>query len=74
MVGDYEDHLDSKDAHRQQEKSQEKYSSTLYQTKILTLLGRCYLEIGAYEDSQELLEKAIDMFRAQEIQEGIEPV
>ena len=36
----------------------------VYHAKILTLLGKCYLEIGAYDDSYELLEKAVDLYKA----------
>lgn len=30
----------------------------VYHAHILTLLGRCYYEIGSYEDALELLNKA----------------
>ncbi len=46
MVGEEEENSES-----------EKQESRLYHAKILTLLGKCYLEIGANEDSLELLEK-----------------
>lgn len=37
----------------------------IYHSHILTLLGKCYLEIGSYDDALELLNKA------NEIQEDI---
>ena len=41
----------------------EKKNSTIYHAKILTFLGKCYLEIGAFDDSYELLEKALDLYK-----------
>jgi len=44
----------------------EKRISRVYHAKILTLLGKCYLEVPAYDDSLELLEKAIEVYKASE--------
>jgi len=35
--------------------------SKMYHAHILTLLGKCYLEIGSHEDALELLNKATDI-------------
>ena len=40
----------------------------------MTLLGKCYLEIGANEDSLELLEKAIEVYKTYEHQEIESPI
>jgi hypothetical protein len=32
--------------------------SKIYHAHILSLLGKCYLEIGSYDDSLDLLSKA----------------
>lgn len=52
------------DAENQSE--HEKRVSRVYHAKILTLLGKCYLEIGAFDDSLELLEKAVEVYKASE--------
>ena len=44
----------------------QKRVSRVYHAKILTLLGKCYLEIGAFDDSLELLEKAIEVYKTSE--------
>jgi len=39
----------------------EESDSKSFHSVILTLLGKCYLEIGSYEDSLELLRKAYEI-------------